>query len=1021
LWIISVTLANNGRQSGFVSLLRIRWGTMNSQNTVARIIRVFVSSPSDVAEERNVLDEVVARINRTDGQVRKVRLELWKWEKDTVPHIGPKPQTVIDEQTPPHYDIYLGIIKHRFGNATGHYGSGTEKEFQDALKRWGKVGIPWMLFYFGKEAVDPDELDLDQYAMVRKFRKKLETTGLYATYEGVRGSKDSFFEKIDEHLRKVLQLLVPLTVGRTSVLPVDPTRYLRDLLAKTSYIDIRGLQIGQKRAHRVPIEDLYISLTTTAPEAYTEKILKTSHEKQPRAIFVNLVDEKTLPLDAALQNNHLVVIGDPGAGKTTFLRRVAYALCQMGLGDLPEVVETSLGISKPMFPIMVKLSELDEYITRSKNDQNAPAGDVSADWLPAYLAASGDKGWGLDENFFRKRLEGGSCMVLLDGLDEARDRIARARLSRLIENVGRSYPGCQLIVTSRPAGYEGEACLPDFAHAEIDPLSDQAVETFLSRWCEALFRESPTTAADHCSELLGALHKRPEIRKIAQNPVMVTAIAVLHWNERRLPEQRADLYESIIRWLSRSREQRPGREKAENTLVLLQELALAMQSNPEGIRTEVSRRWAAEKIAPELASGKLDKDSISRAESFLDAEEIDSGIVVGRGNGVQFWHRTFQEYMAARAIAARPDSDQQSLLWGTPIKAYRPEWQEVMLLLASILHQQGRAKVDNLVRSMIKTSTSETDAFASLLAVMLRDLEPVGYRPPDRECDGWMQQVIELFEHAESQAVPSLTLIAAAEALSRASDNRLDFRRADYWVGLEATEFMLGSQSTDHEGANYDPEAPDDETVRKALLDSFLIARFPVTVELYRKFLDSGGYRQKKWWQAGGFGEFSKPKKWEEQSQYLSRPVVGVSWYESAAFCRWASCRLPTEAEWERAARGLVGRRYPWGHEDANPSRLNSRESGINELTPVGLYSRGATPDGIFDMAGNILEWCADLHGAYSTEPLGLVPKEIRSRVYRGGCWFDFANSCRAAYRRGCEPEDRRGVLGFRMAKDSRA
>ncbi len=83
---------------------------------------------------------------------------------------------------------------------------------------------------------------------------------------------------------------------------------------------------------------------------------------------------------------------------------------------------------------------------------------------------------------------------------------------------------------------------------------------------------------------------------MARNPVMLTALAVVHWNERRLPEQRTDLYESIIRWLSRSREQRPGREKADRTLVLLQELALAMQNHPDGMRTRVPIRWAAERL-----------------------------------------------------------------------------------------------------------------------------------------------------------------------------------------------------------------------------------------------------------------------------------------------------------------------------------------------------------------------------------------------------------------------------------------
>lgn len=112
-----------------------------------RVIRVFVSSPSDVADERAVLDEVVDRINRTDGRTVGVRLELWTWERDVVPQVGPKPQAVIDAQMPG-YDVYLGILAHRFGTKTGRYGSGTEKEFRDALKRWESTGAPWILFYF---------------------------------------------------------------------------------------------------------------------------------------------------------------------------------------------------------------------------------------------------------------------------------------------------------------------------------------------------------------------------------------------------------------------------------------------------------------------------------------------------------------------------------------------------------------------------------------------------------------------------------------------------------------------------------------------------------------------------------------------------------------------------------------------------------------------------------------------------------------------------------------------------------
>ena len=994
----------------------------------ARIIRVFVSSPSDVAAERSVLDEVVERINRTDGEARKVRLEVFKWETDIVPQIGPKPQDVVDAQMPTHYDIYLGIMKHRFGTPTGRYGSGTEKEFQDALKRWGELGTPWILFYFGKEKVDPDKLDMEQYAKVRQFREKLEKEGLYATYEGVRGSKDAFYEKVDEHLRNILQSLVPLRPGVIAALPSDPSAYLRDLLTKTSYIDIRGLQVGQERAHRFPIEELFISLTTTQAAARNaEQPMKGGRKRpdQKTGKEKSFSESQTLPLHAALRNERLVVIGDPGAGKTTFVRRVAHALTQTELGDVPDAARSRLGISERTFPILVRLNELNEHIVRHRNDSSAPTGDASPAWLPHCLAAaSQENGWGLDGEFFRWQLEGGLCTVLLDGLDEAPDRIARERLSRLIENAAGPYRGCRLVVTSRPTGYTGEARLSDFAHARIDPLSDQAVETFLSRWCEALYMENPEAAREHCTNLLTALRARPDIRRMARNPVMLTALAVLHWNERRLPEQRAELYESIIRWLSRSRDQRPGREKPEHTVVLLQELALAMQDHPKGMRTEVPKRWAAEKIAEERTPGKIDKGSIARAEEFVDAEELDSGIVVGRAGGVQFWHRTFQEFLAARAIAARPDADQEKLLWGPPAKVYLPEWREVMLLLTGILHQQGRGKVDNLVRTMLEkaggnATLADQARCAGLLGAMLRDLEPVGYEPPDQRYDELLHQVMAMFDRERSQTVPGETRIEAADALGQAGDPRLDPRRDDYWVTIDAGEFLMGAQAQDRKKPNYDPEAYEDESpVHGVYLDAFRMARYPVTVDQYRKFVEDEGYEQERWWNAGGFGEFSKPDEWDEQLQYPSRPVVYVSWFEAAAYCRWAGCRLPAEAEWERAARGTDGRRFPWGNADADPSRLNYDGSNIGHVTPVGIYPLGATPEGICDLAGNVWEWCADWYGPYTAEALvnPLGPKEASVRVIRGGSWDYDAGFCRAANRIRREPRDRSGDLGFRVA-----
>lgn len=773
------------------------------------IIRIFVSSPSDVAAERTVLDEVVERINRTDGNERKVRLELWKWETDTVPQIGPKPQTVIDNQMPAHYGVYLGIMKHRFGTPTGRHGSGTEKEFKDALRRWGETGSPWVLFYFGKEKVDPDTLDMGQYEKVRQFREKLLNLGLYETYEGVRGSKDAFFEKVEVHLRGVLQLLAPVTTGPPSPTPADPTAYLKDLLSKTAYIDIRGLQIGHKQVRRFPIEDLFISLTATQTERHAgKKPEKAVRKRTAKGVGMEraLTANRTLPLDVALSNDRLVVLGDPGAGKTTFVRRIAHALCETCLGELPDAAHTRLGLTDRTFPVLVRLNELDEHISRHRNEPSAPATDTSQAWLAHFLAAAGrDNRWGLHEDFFSGQMENGLCTVLLDGLDEASDRVSRRRLGSLIEAVARTYKGCRLVVTSRPAGYTGETYLEDFSHAHIDPLSDESVKTFITRWCEALYREDPNAARNHCTDLLSALRERPEIRRMARNAVMLTALAVVHWNDRRLPEQRADLYESIIHWLSRAREERPGRERAEHTVVRLQELALFMQDDPEGLRTLVPKRWATEKLAREWTSGKVDRKSIAQAEAFLDAEVLDSGIIVDRGDKVQFWHRTFQEFLAARAIAARPDAGQKKLLWGPPAKLYLPKWREVVLLLAGILHSQGRAKADNLVRTMLDEA-GEDAALAGqarctgLLGAILQDLTPVNYRISDPRYEELRDRVMAIFDPEQSQSVSIADRINAADALALAGDLRLDARRGDYWVTIDAGEFWMGAQSKDLEG-----------------------------------------------------------------------------------------------------------------------------------------------------------------------------------------------------------------------------
>ena len=167
-----------------------------------QLIKVFVSSPDNVSAEHAALNAAIRSINRTDGQAHGYLLELLD-PQDAVPQIGPGRQRVLDGQRPP-YDIYLGIMSTRFGDPTGRYGSGTEKEFEEALENWNAKQAPWITFYFQDEpAISSKPADVEQYLKVCRFRERLQTMGLVGTYKDVRGSNDSLYEKVSEHLRKI--------------------------------------------------------------------------------------------------------------------------------------------------------------------------------------------------------------------------------------------------------------------------------------------------------------------------------------------------------------------------------------------------------------------------------------------------------------------------------------------------------------------------------------------------------------------------------------------------------------------------------------------------------------------------------------------------------------------------------------------------------------------------------------------------------------------------------------------------
>ena len=192
----------------------------------------------------------------------------------------------------------------------------------------------------------------------------------------------------------------------------------------------------------------------------------------------------------------------------------------------------------------------------------------------------------------------------------------------------------------------------------------------------------------------------------------------------------------------------------------------------------------------------------------------------------------------------------------------------------------------------------------------------------------------------------------------------------------------------------------------------YWIDTYPVTNEKYRVFVEADGYRNQAYWSPEGWKwktdkNITEPNYWNDAEwNKPDHPVVGVSYYEAEAYAKWACERLPTELEWEKAARGEDGREYPWG-EEFDKTRCNSDESGISHTTPVIQYPNGVSPYGCYDMAGNALEWCAGWHN-----------EKGGGRVLRGGSWNCHPDFLRTSNRIGDFPGLRDYDIGFRLAQD---
>ncbi|MCP4542443.1 MAG: SUMF1/EgtB/PvdO family nonheme iron enzyme [Chloroflexi bacterium] len=764
----------------------------------------------------------------------------------------------------------------------------------------------------------------------------------------------------------------------------------------------------------------------------------------------------------------LVILGEPGAGKTTTLHRLALDLARERLRD----------------PLRGKLPFRADLFKFTAPDLH-PSDFLHNEWRTT----------GLKETY-GEAVAGGQVCFLLDGVNQMPLSGRAARIERWAHWANHDLPpGNWAIFTCRVADYVTDLRLPEI---HVQSLDRGRMEQYFE------LRFGPERAAGLWRDFEKWLHAG-EDERLARNPFTLSLLADRCEEGRAFTGSRAQLMDDLADRLI-DRELREGRQPGALTadprstlqaaMAALGRFAFAMQARGEG--TSLTREGAAKIKLGDGGQVRLALDEV--LDLALDATVLEKSADEGQTAIYAFYHHLLQEYFAARELLYRFRAGQRLA------RHWRVPWQRWQFALRQGLPKKLRPgervpppPVTGWEETVIMTAgLAGKDAARFIAAVRRHNLPLAGrclaeagaVRPDLETLAGEIRR--DLLARQRGERAHLRARIAAGLALGEAGHPDLrpqpfEFEGHTVWAilpplqAVPAGPFIRGSNRDDPDA--YSSEYTDERTVT---LPEYCIGRYPVTNAEYALFIEAGGYRDERWWseegllwKAGGpdahagamadwldyrewlqkrdMDDLAKQRSWrpqelrfwqeivalsdeeaQERAQQIferpfdrpaywddrdlsspARPVVGVNWYEAPAYCAWLSAitarefRLPAESEWEKAARDGDGRKYPWG-ETFDPARCNTVEGHIYTTTPVGLYPDGVSPHGLFDAAGNVWEWTGDWYQMY---PGGEPRDEFgeRFRAVRGGSFNSYRWYARCAVRNRYVPDFYNYDIGFRV------